>query len=99
MVDVGRRRLAHETWCACQGRHRALIESANDLFGAVILSQLSLLPDGASLSDLKSLFPLNHLHGEYNPPEKVLRALSLAYYDRNSLWEMTSGLAHPCLYT
>jgi len=41
----------------CARLHRVLIESANDdSFGADITSQLSLLPDGASIDDLKSLF-------------------------------------------
>jgi len=59
-----------------------------------LLSQLSLLPDGASLNDLKSLFPLNRLTETDDRPEKVLRALSLAYYDgsKNSLSNKSPGL-------
>jgi len=47
-----------------------------------LLSQLSLLPDGASLNELQSLFAPHRLNQTDDRPEKVLRALSLAYYDR-----------------
>jgi len=47
-----------------------------------ITSQLSLLPDRASVDDLKSLFPLHGLNRSDDHPEKVLWWLALAYYDR-----------------
>src|SRR5882672_7572251 len=47
-----------------------------------LLSQLSLLPDGASVDDLKSLFPSRRLNRADDRPEKVLRRLSLVYHDR-----------------
>src|SRR5882672_5785869 len=47
-----------------------------------LLSQLSLLPDGASVDDLKSLFPLNRLNKRDGRPQEVLQQLSLANYDR-----------------
>jgi len=47
-----------------------------------LLPQLSLLPNRVSLNGLQSLFPPHRLNQTDDRPEKVLRALSLAYYDR-----------------
>jgi len=62
-----------------------------------LLSQLSLLPDGASPNDLQSLFPPHRLKQTDDRSEKVLQSLSLAYYDRVDQHESKARLRiHAC---